>query len=80
MSSQAAGSPVTGSSRPQALIQHRQRLIHELRLCKLLNLSWSAPQPATGDLAVAQHTKVFINRLVRMLKVPGDPPPRQILI
>ena len=60
---QAAGSFVTGSSLPQALIQRRQRLTYELRLCKLVILSWSAPQPAAGDLAVAQPTTAFITRL-----------------
>ena len=33
---QAAGSFVTGSSLPQAVIQRRQRLTNELRLCKLV--------------------------------------------
>ena len=62
---QEARSYAAGPSRPQAPIQRRQRLIHELRLCTLVNLSWSATQPATGELAVAQPTTVFINRIVR---------------
>jgi hypothetical protein len=71
---------VTGSSRPQALIQRRQRLIYEFRLCKLANLSWSAPQPAAGDLAVAQPTMVFINRLIRSPELAGDTTTRHISI
>ena len=38
---------------PQALIQCRQRLTYELRLGKLVILSWSAPQPVADDSAVA---------------------------
>ena len=53
---QAAGSFVTGSPLPQALIQCRQRLSYELRLCTLVILSWSAPQPVADDSAVAQPT------------------------
>ena len=34
---QESGSLATGSWRSQALIQHRQRLIYELRQCKLAN-------------------------------------------
>jgi len=67
---QASRSIATGSSRPQALIQLCQRLIYELRLSTLVNLSWSAPQPAAGDLAVAQPTTVFINRLDRAPELP----------
>src|SRR5208337_963336 len=77
---QASGSFATGSSRPQALIQRRQRVIHELRPCKLANLSRSAPQPATHDLAVAQPTTVLINRLIRSPEPAGDTPLRNILI
>jgi len=43
---QAAGSSVAGSSRPQALIQRRQRLTDEPRLSTLVILSQPAPQPA----------------------------------
>jgi len=50
---QAAGSFVAGSPLPQALIQCRQRLTYELRLGKLVILSWSAPQPVADDSAVA---------------------------
>ena len=53
---QAAGSFVAGSPLPQALIQCRQRLTDELRLCTLVILSWSAPQPVADDSAVAQPT------------------------
>ena len=53
---QAAGSFVAGSPLPQALIQCRQRLTNELRLCTLVILSWSAPQPVADDSAVAQPT------------------------
>ena len=59
---QAAGSFVTGSPLPQALIQRRQRLDYELRLCKLVILSWSAPQPAAGDSAVAQPTTAALHQ------------------
>jgi len=52
----AAGSFVTGSPLPQALIQRLQRLDYELRLCKLVILSRAAPKPAAGDSAVAQPT------------------------
>ncbi len=69
---QASESFATGSSRPPALIQRRQRLIYELRLCKLANLSRSAPQPATHDLAVAQPTTVLINRLIRSPEPAGN--------
>jgi hypothetical protein len=52
---QAAGSFVAGSPLPQALIQCRQQLTDdELRLCTLVILSWSAPQPMADDSAVAQ--------------------------
>jgi hypothetical protein len=79
---QASGSFETGSSRPQALIQHRQRLIivDELRLSELVNLSWSAPQPAAGDLAVAQPVTVFLNGLDRGAELTGDSSPRHMLI
>ena len=50
----AAGSFVAGSPLPQALIQCRQRLTDELRLCMLVILSGSAPQPVADDSAVAQ--------------------------
>ena len=50
---QAAGSFVAGSPLPQALIQCRQRFTYELRLGKLVILSWSAPQPVADDSAVA---------------------------
>jgi hypothetical protein len=69
---QASESFATGSSRPRAPIQRRQRLIYELRLCKLANLSRSAPQPATHDLAVTQPTTVLINRLIRSPEPAGD--------
>jgi hypothetical protein len=77
---QAAGSFVTGSTRPQALIQRRQRLICELRLCKLANLSWLAPQPGAGDLAVAQLMTVFVTRIVGGPELTGDSPKRHISI
>ena len=77
---QEAGSYVTGPSRPQALIQRRQRLIYELRLCNLINLSWSATQLATDELAVAQPTTVFINRIVRGPELTGIPYSRHMLI
>lgn len=77
---QEAGSYVTGPSRSQALIQRRQRLIYELRLCNLVNLSWSATQPATAELAVAQPTTVFINRIVRGPELTGLPTLLHMLI
>lgn len=42
------------------------------RLCNLLILSWSAPQPAAGDLAVAQPTTAIFARLVRAPELTGD--------
>jgi len=69
---QAAGSFVTGSSLPQALIQRRQRLTNELRLCKLVILSWSAPQPAAGDSAVAQPTTAVFTCLACASELTGD--------
>ena len=69
---QESGSFATGSWRFQALIQRRQRLIYELRQCKLANLSRSAPQPATHDLAVAQPVTVLINRPIRCPEPAGD--------
>ena len=77
---QASESFATGPSQPQAVIQRRQRLIYELRLCKLANLSRSAPQPATHDLAVAQTTTVLINRLIRSPKPGRDTLIQNILI
>src|SRR5271165_4463852 len=69
---QAAGSFVTGSSLPQALVQRRQRLTNELRLCKLVILSWSAPQPAAGDSAVAQPTTAVFTCLACASELTGD--------
>ena len=77
---QVAGALITGSWRPKALIHRRQRLIYELRLCKLANLSWSAPKPAARDLAVTQHMSVFVNHLVQGPEVTGDSPSRHIPI
>ena len=54
-SAQAAGSSVTGSSRPQALIQRRERLTYELRLSTLVILKRPAPQPAAGDSCGPAH-------------------------
>jgi hypothetical protein len=76
---QASESFATGSSRPQALIQRRQRLTYKLRLRKLANLSRSAPQPAAHDLAVAKPTTVLINRLIRSPEPAGDTLLRHIL-
>jgi len=45
---QAAGSFVTGSPLPQALIQRRQPVNYELRLRILIIRSWSTT-PAAGD-------------------------------
>ena len=75
---QAAGSLVTGSPLPQALIQCRQRLNYELRLRKLVILSWSAPQLVAGDSAVAQPTTTPFTGLVRAREPIGDMPPRHI--
>jgi hypothetical protein len=38
---------------------------YELRLSKLVILSWSPPRPVAGDLAVDRPTTMFINRLIR---------------
>src|SRR5208337_4219924 len=75
---QTAGSSVTGSSLPQALIQRRQRLTYELRLSTLVILSRPAPRPAAGDSAVAQPTTTPFTGLVRAPKPVGDMPPRHI--
>ena len=75
---QAAGSSVTGSSLPQALIQRRQRLTYELRLSTLVILPRPAPQPAAGDSAVAQPTTTPFTGLVRAPEPIGDMPPRHI--
>ncbi|MGA8349193.1 MAG: hypothetical protein WB773_15500, partial [Isosphaeraceae bacterium] len=75
---QAAGSSVTGSSLPQALIQRRQRLTYELRLSTLVILSRPAPQLAAGDSAVAQSTTTPFTGLVRAREPIGDMPPRHI--
>jgi hypothetical protein len=56
---QAAGSFVADPTRPQALIQFHQRLAYELRLCKLVILSWSAPWSGTGDSAVARRPRLY---------------------
>src|SRR5208337_3183207 len=74
----AAGSSVTGSSLPQALIQRRQRLTYELRLSMLVILSRPAPQPSAGDSAVAQPTTTPFTGLVRAPEPVGDMPPRHI--
>ncbi len=75
---QVAGSFATGSPLPQALIQRCQRLSYELRLCELVILLWSAPQPAAGDSAVAQPTTAAFTDLVRAPELTGDPPSRHI--
>src|SRR5271157_1668247 len=75
---QAAGSSVTGSSRPQALIQRRQRLTYELRLSRPVIVSRPAPQPPAGDSAVAQPTTTPFTGLVRAPEPIGDMPPRRI--
>jgi hypothetical protein len=64
---------VTPGSDPASPAAH---LRDELRLRNLVILSWSAPQPAVDDLAVAQPTTVFINRLVRGPEPAGDSSPR----
>src|SRR5271166_5835268 len=75
---QAAGSSVTGSSLPQALIQRRQRLTYELRLSTLVILSRPAPRPAAGDSAVAQPTTTPFTGLVCAPEPIGDMPPCHI--
>jgi hypothetical protein len=75
---QAAGSSVAGSSRPQALIQRRQRLTDKLRLSTLVILSRPAPQPAPGDSAVALPTTTAFTWIVRAPEPSGDTPPRPI--
>ena len=72
--------PVTGSSLPQALNQCHQRLIYDVRRSKLVNLSWSAPQPASGDSAVAQPTTAVFTRLVRAPELTEDTPSCHILL
>jgi|SRR5271157_5719944 len=76
---QAAGSSATGLSLPQALIQRRQQLTYKLRLCTLVILSRSAPQPAADDSAVAQPTTVVMISLVRAQERTSDTPSRPIL-
>jgi len=68
LAAQAAGSSVAGSSRPQALIQRRQRLTDKLRLGTLVILSRPAPQPAPGDSAVALPTTTAHSDVTRGLK------------
>src|SRR5690349_5247253 len=75
---QATGSSGTGSSRPQALIQRRQRLTDELRLSPLVILSRPAPQPAPGDSAVAQARDDTFHRARPCPEPSGDTPPRPI--
>ncbi len=75
---QAAGSCVTCSSLPQALIQRRQQLTDELRLSTLVTLSRSAPQPAADDSAVAQHTTAVFLWFVCAPEPTGDTPSRHI--
>jgi len=77
---QAAGSFVTGSTLPRALIQSRQRLTYELRLRTLVIPSWSAPQPMAGDSAVAQPTSALFTGLVRAPELTGEIPPRHIRV
>src|SRR6516165_4566289 len=74
----AAGSSVAGSSRPQALIQRRQRLTDEPRLSTRVILSRPAPQPAPGDSAVALPTTTAFTGIVRAPEPSGDTPPRHI--
>src|SRR4051794_35055533 len=75
---QAAGSSVTGSSLPRALIRRRRRLTYELRLSTLVILSRPAPQPAAGDSAVARPTTTPYTGLVRAPDPTGDMPPHHI--
>ena len=75
---QAAGSSVAGSSRPQALIQRRQRLTDKLRLSTLVILSRPAPQPAPGDSAVALPTTRSFTGTVCTREPSGETAPRHI--
>jgi hypothetical protein len=63
---------------PQALIQCRQRLTYELRLCKLVILSRPAPQTVAGDSAVAQPAMALVMCLVTAAELTGDTPLRHI--
>ena len=79
VAAKAAGSSVTGSSLPQALIQRRQRLSYELRLSTLVySLSRPAPHPAAGDWAVAPPTTIPFIGLVPAPEPIGEMPPRHI--
>jgi hypothetical protein len=60
------------------MIQHRQRLTSDLRLCTLFILSRQALQPAAGDSTVAQPTTTPSTGLVRAPELIGDMPPRHI--
>src|SRR5262245_35909006 len=75
---QAAGSSVTGSSQPQALIQCRQRHHCELRQSMLVIRSRPARQPAAGDAVAARPTMVPFTGLVRVPEPFGDLPPRHL--
>ena len=77
---QVAGSFATGSPLPQALIQRYQRLSYELRLCELVILLWSAPQPAAGDSAVARPTTVLFTYLVLAPELTGETPSRHMVL
>src|SRR6516165_12377659 len=74
----AAGSSVAGSSRPQALIQRRQRLTDEPRLSTLFILSRPASQPAPGDSAVALPTATAFTGIVCAPEPSGETAPRHI--
>src|SRR4029077_19963070 len=65
---------VAGSSRPQALIQRRQRLTDKLRLSTLVILS----RPAPGDSAVALPTTTAFSGIVCAPEPSGDTAPRHI--
>jgi hypothetical protein len=82
---QASESFATGSSRPQALIQRLQRLIYELRLCKLANpvaVSTAAcnARSGGGPAQLALKSRAVTSgsqytgkrRLIRVLMVPGE--------
>jgi len=77
---QVAGSFATGSPLPQALIQRCQRLSYELRLCELVILLRSAPQPEADDSAVAQPTTLFLTDLVLAPGQTGETPSRHMVL
>jgi hypothetical protein len=76
---QAAGSSVTGSSRPQALVRDPPAVPSaELRLGDLVILSWSAPQPVAHDSAVARPTTVVSPNSSSAPEHSESTPPRHI--